>query len=85
MKSRASASVRQWICADALDVANHLGDPVDPVLMANTFHDVPDQTRLAVEPAGFCIARIMELPPYDYEFYARELCPQRPSCLDVRV
>jgi len=53
--------------------------------MANTFHDVPDQTRLAVEPAGFCIARIMELPPYDYEFYARELCPQRPSCLDVRV
>lgn len=109
------ASVRQWICADALDMANHLGDPVDLVLMANTFDGVPDQTRLgvevskvlspegafavvnwhslprekttvlgqprgpaterrmspqavasAIEPAGFQIARIVELPPYHY-------------------
>jgi ubiquinone/menaquinone biosynthesis C-methylase UbiE len=109
------ASVRQWICADALDVTGHLGDPVDFVLMANTFHGVPDQTWLAAEirkvlriggafsivnwhplprektivlgqprgpatemrmspqavasaiqPAGFRIARIVELPPYHY-------------------
>ena len=114
------ASVRQWICADALDVAEHIGDPVDVVLMANTFHGVPDQTRLAteirkvlrpegafavvnwhslpreettvlgqprgpatetrmapeavvaaVEPAGFRIARIVELPPYHYGVYLR--------------
>ena len=96
-------------------MANHLGEPVDLVLMANTFHGVPDQTRLAggirkvlrpervfavvnwhslprektivlgqprgpatglrmapaavgaaVAPAGFRIARIVELPPYHY-------------------
>ncbi|KRW96994.1 class I SAM-dependent methyltransferase [Paracoccus sp. MKU1] len=109
------ASVRQWICADALDVVKHLCDSVDVVLMANTFHGVPDQERLAaevlkvlrpggvfaivnwhplpreettvlgqprgpatdlrmppedvaaaVEPAGFALARIVELPPYHY-------------------
>lgn len=110
-----SASVRQWICADALEVAERLSDPVDFVLMANTFHGVPDQMRLAVEirkvlrtggalsivnwhplprentvvlgqprgpksemrmspqavasviePAGFRIAWVVELPPYHY-------------------
>ena len=47
--ARHDASVRQWINADALDVARHLPDPVDFVLMANTFHGVPDQARLAAE------------------------------------
>lgn len=44
---RQGASVRKWINADALDVAHHLSATVDCVLMANTFHGVPDQTRLA--------------------------------------
>lgn len=47
--ARHGASVRQWINADALDVARHIPDPVDFVLMANTFHGVPDQARLAAE------------------------------------
>lgn len=43
---RQGASVRQWICADARDVAKHLPEKVDYVLMANTFHGVPDQPAL---------------------------------------
>ena len=95
--------------------AQHVAEPVDYVLMANTFHGVPDQTGLAralhsllrpqglfavanwypslredtpvlgeprgpradmrmspqavaavVEPAGFKLAQIVELPPYHY-------------------
>jgi ubiquinone/menaquinone biosynthesis C-methylase UbiE len=109
------AIVRQWLCADAMALAEHVAKPVDYVLMANTFHGVPDQTGLAravhsvlrpqglfavanwypslredtpvlgqprgpradmrmspqavaavVEPAGFKLARIVELPPYHY-------------------
>lgn len=45
--ARQGASVRQWICADAMQVAAHLPGPVDYVLMANTFHGVPDQAGLA--------------------------------------
>lgn len=41
------ATVRQWLCADAMTVAQHVAEPVDYVLMANTFHGVPDQTGLA--------------------------------------
>lgn len=41
------ASVLQWICADALEVARLLPMPVEYVLMANTFHGVPDQSGLA--------------------------------------
>lgn len=40
-------SVRQWICADAHDIARYLSEKVDYVLMANTFHGVPDQSGLA--------------------------------------
>lgn len=47
--SRQGATVRQWICADALEVTQHMAYPVDFVLMANTFHGVPDQRRLAAE------------------------------------
>lgn len=46
---RHGASVQQWINADALDVAWHVSGPVDFVLMANTFHGVADQPRLAAE------------------------------------
>lgn len=113
--AKRAATVRQWICVDALEVAQHIPVPVDYVLMANTFHGVPDQCRLAaevrkvlrpegafaivnwhsiprektfvlgrprgpatelrmppedvaaaVEPAGFSISRIVDLPPYHY-------------------
>lgn len=113
--ARRGTSVRRWICADALDLAHHFPDPVDFVLMANTFHGAPDQTWLAaqvgktlrpgglfaivnwhplprerttvlgqprgpkteirmspdavkavVEPAGFNVFHLVELPPYHY-------------------
>ncbi len=41
------ASVRKWIRADARDIAAHLTEKLDYVLMANTFHGVPDQPDLA--------------------------------------
>lgn len=41
------ASVRQWICADAMQAAAHLPTKVDYVLLANTFHGVPDRRGLA--------------------------------------
>ena len=37
----------KFLRADAYDVANIVAQPVDFVLMANTFHGVPDQKRLA--------------------------------------
>ena len=112
---RQGAMVRQWLCADAMTLADHMAQPLDYVLMANTFHGVPDQIGLAravhsvllpqglfaivnwypsrredtpvlgeprgpraemrmsphvlaatVEPAGFKLAQIVELPPYHY-------------------
>lgn len=45
--ARRGGSMRQWICADACNVAEVLPEPVDYVLMANTFHGVPDQAALA--------------------------------------
>jgi SAM-dependent methyltransferase len=45
--ARAGAEVRQWICADAMDLARLIPEKVDFVLIANTFHGVPDQTGLA--------------------------------------
>jgi SAM-dependent methyltransferase len=37
----------QWIIADARDVAAVIREPVDYVLLANTFHGVPDKPALA--------------------------------------
>lgn len=45
--ARQGTTVRQWICADARDVGKLLPEPVDYVLIANTFHGVPDQSGLA--------------------------------------
>lgn len=45
--ARQGASVMDWLCADARDIASLLPAPVDYVLMANTFHGVPDQAGLA--------------------------------------
>jgi len=112
---RQGASVAAWICGDARDVAQLVPEPVDYVLIANTFHGVPDKTwlahavakvvkpggcftvvnwhllprehttvldeprgpttvmrmspdqvRAAVEPAGFQLSCVVELPPYHY-------------------
>jgi SAM-dependent methyltransferase len=45
--AKIGATVERWICADALALASHVTEPVDYVLIANTFHGVPDQLRLA--------------------------------------
>lgn len=45
--ARQGATVRQWLCADAMALDEHVAEPVDYVLMANTFHGVPDQPGLA--------------------------------------
>ena len=45
--ARIGASVERWICADALALATHVTETVDYVLIANTFHGVPDQEGLA--------------------------------------
>src|SRR5215469_6807500 len=39
-------TVRQWITADARDLAAVLPEPVDFVLLANTLHGVPDKPSL---------------------------------------
>jgi SAM-dependent methyltransferase len=112
---RTGATVLGWIEGDARDAATLLPQRVDYVLIANTFHGVPDptglakaaaaalqpqgrfavvnwhanpreetpvlgqprgpktelrmtpeQTRAVVEPAGFKLETVVELPPYHY-------------------
>jgi len=112
---RIGATVRHWIHGDARDLGDLIPERVDVVLIANTFHGVPDKTALArgvanvlkpaghfaivnwhplprertvvldqprgpidglrmssvqvrevVEPAGFKLDRVCELPPYHY-------------------
>ena len=112
---RAGLSVLDLICADAHALPERLPEKVDYVLMANTFHGVPDKTGLAraeasalkpkgffaivnwhpiarekttvldkprgpktemrmapkdvkavVEPAGFRLENLVELPPFHY-------------------
>ncbi len=112
---RTGATVLGWLEADAREAARLLPQRVDYVLIANTFHGVPDQTGLAkaaaaclqpggrfaivnwhalpreettvlgqvrgpksemrmtpdatravVEPAGFQLHELVELPPYHY-------------------
>lgn len=45
--ARAGGHVEQWICGDARELAAPLSAPVDYVLLANTFHGVPDKSALA--------------------------------------
>jgi SAM-dependent methyltransferase len=45
--ARIGATVERWICADAVAIASLVTEPVDYVLVANTFHGVPDQPGLA--------------------------------------
>ncbi len=112
---RTGTSVLDLICADARNLQELLPGKVDYVLIANTFHGVPDKTamaravaavlnprgqfaivnwhplprertvvwgkprgprtemrmspedvRLVVEPAGFGLERVIELPPFHY-------------------
>ncbi|HEX7389067.1 MAG TPA: class I SAM-dependent methyltransferase [Acidiphilium sp.] len=44
---RQGVSVTRWIRTDARDLAGCIDVPVDCVLIANTFHGVPDQAGLA--------------------------------------
>ena len=67
--SRMSATVLQWIHADARDLAAYIPEPVDVVFLANTFHGVFDKTALArsvarvLEPTGrFAIVNWHALP-----------------------
>jgi len=111
----AGATNADFIAGDAYDIATLVRTPADAVLIANTFHGVPEKQRLAravaltlkpsgyfivvnwhrrpreatvvlgqprgpatelrmepadvvlaAEPAGFALARIVELPPYHY-------------------
>ena len=45
--AREGAAAKGWFCADARDLAVHVPEKLDFVLIANTFHGVPDQTALA--------------------------------------
>ena len=45
--AKAGASVERWICADAMALASQGTEPVDFLLMANTWHGVPDPAALA--------------------------------------
>lgn len=113
--TRWGASVIEWLCADARDISELIPHDIDYVLIANTFHGVPDKTALAqtvarvlkpdglfaivnwhrlpreqttvldkprgpntemrmspddvravVEPVGFQLTDLVELPPYHY-------------------
>lgn len=73
--ARQGVTVAQWICGDARDLATLLPEAMDVVLIANTFHGVPDKTELrmsptevraVVEPAGFEPVDVVELRPYHY-------------------
>ncbi len=112
---RTGTTVLDLICVDARDLPQLLPGKVDYVLIANTFHGVPDKTAMArtvaavlkprgqfaivnwhplprertvvlgkprgpktelrmspndvrsvVEPAGFTLERVVELPPFHY-------------------
>jgi SAM-dependent methyltransferase len=112
---RTGTSALELICADARDLRQLVPDKVDYVLIANTFHGVPDKSAMAravaavlnpagrfaivnwhklprertvvlgkprgpktemrmspddvrsvVEPAGFSLERVVELPPFHY-------------------
>ncbi len=45
--ARLGTTVRRWICADATRLPSLVPEFVDFVLLANTFHGVPDKTELA--------------------------------------
>jgi ubiquinone/menaquinone biosynthesis C-methylase UbiE len=60
--ARQGATVRRWMCGDARKIATFIGEKADFVLMANTFHGVPEPRQLAgavrsvLTPQGlFCV------------------------------
>ena len=67
--ARLGASVRRWICGNADDLTDLVSECVDFVLIANTFHGVPDQTGLAraaasvLKPGGqFAVVNWHQIP-----------------------
>lgn len=50
--ARRGTSVVEWICGDARDLTKLVRGRVDYVLIANTFHGVPDKTGLAQAAAA---------------------------------
>ena len=48
----AGMSSCRWLLGDAMELKRLISDPVDYVLVANTFHGVPDKAALAREVAG---------------------------------
>jgi ubiquinone/menaquinone biosynthesis C-methylase UbiE len=77
------ATVEAWICADARDLPRLLPHPVDHVLMANTFHGVPDQPGLAravravLRPGGlFAIVNWHRVPREDTTVLGQPRGPQ---------
>lgn len=120
--ARQGATVAQWICADAREIAGLVPPEMDYVLIASTLHGVPEKTvlvqavaqvlkpggrfavinwhqiareqttvfdkprgpktemrmspedvRKIVEPAGFQLADLVELPPYHYGAVFRKI------------
>jgi len=67
--ARLGVSVSRWVCGDADGLAELLSERVDFVLIANTFHGVPDQTGLAraaasvLKPSGlFAVVNWHQIP-----------------------
>ncbi len=67
--SRQGVSVLKWITADARDIEQLIPEQVDFVLIANTFHGVPDQAGLVravaktLKPLGlFAVVNWHQLP-----------------------
>ncbi len=67
--TRQGISVIKWICADARNIAELVPHEIDYVLIANTFHGVPDKIGLAqavarvLKPGGrFTIVNWHQLP-----------------------
>ncbi|MEP6563515.1 MAG: class I SAM-dependent methyltransferase [Mesorhizobium sp.] len=67
--SRQGVSVLKWIIADARDIAQLIPEQVDFLLIANTFHGVPDQAGLVwavaktLKPSGlFAVVNWHQLP-----------------------
>jgi len=64
---RCGGSVTKWLCADARDIAELVPHEIDFVLIANTFHGVPDKRALAesvvrvLKPRG-CLAIVNWYP-----------------------
>ncbi|MGI9524770.1 MAG: class I SAM-dependent methyltransferase [Hyphomicrobiaceae bacterium] len=72
--ARSGASVRQWICGNADGVEDLLSEHVDFILIANTFHGVPEQTNLA-RAAASILKQDGRFAVVNWDQIARECTP----------